>query len=249
MLLSCTKTTTETIINDVVQIGSLRGNVQVFNLYNINPHNDSVLVVIEGTHYSALTDTNGNWQIDSLSTGTYSISFSKPGYSTWKNTSYSFIGGGIVPFLYGVSLYLTQIPHFPIFLDGITIPRLNSYDSASIYGHVTITSGYGKERIFIVSSKSKNDLGTNPRVALSPLLNTMIRETFQYPDANTFQVRYDGFSRFFDGFNSGDTIYIRAYPNMNQHDYVGYYYFDVQSRKYVVTGCGEGSNILTAVVL
>jgi len=51
-----------------------------------------VLVQLDCTSFSAITDTAGLWIIHNLPSKTYSLTFSKEGCSTWKDESYSFLG-------------------------------------------------------------------------------------------------------------------------------------------------------------
>jgi hypothetical protein len=77
--------------------GDLKGTVSLYDShFNLVSDKSGVLVQAEGTSFSGISDTGGNWIIHDLPTRTYSLSFSKSGYGTMKNTSFSFVGGGTV---------------------------------------------------------------------------------------------------------------------------------------------------------
>lgn len=54
----------------------------------------SVTVTVEGTAFSAQTDTRGHWEITNLPPGTYILSFTKSGYGEQKVFDKRFVGGG-----------------------------------------------------------------------------------------------------------------------------------------------------------
>ena len=65
-----------------------RGSVKLYsedNSFEINKN--LVLVRLEGTGFETLTDTAGKWTLNLVPQGTYTIVYSKPGYSTAKRFS------------------------------------------------------------------------------------------------------------------------------------------------------------------
>lgn len=65
-----------------------RGSVKLYaedNSFEINKN--LVLVRLEGTGFETLTDTAGKWTLNLIPQGTYTIVYSKPGYSSAKRFS------------------------------------------------------------------------------------------------------------------------------------------------------------------
>ena len=128
--------------------GDLTGRVSLMDSKgNTVSDRSGVTVQAEGTAFSATTDTAGYWTITNLPGGTYSISFSKPTYNTWKNTAYQFVGGGLTWFGVnfpnnGSELTLIQSPTYTITLDSIQLAgsaHLEQYDSLGyIYRYDTL---------------------------------------------------------------------------------------------------------------
>ncbi len=53
-----------------------------------------VIAQIEGTTIADTSDNTGSWKLDSVSSGSYTITFSKTGYSTMKYPGTQFVGNG-----------------------------------------------------------------------------------------------------------------------------------------------------------
>ncbi len=78
-------------------IGALYGRVTLYDVDSINiTDNSNIAVSIEGSNLASLTDRNGWWRMNGLTTGNYTLVFSKAGYGTYKDFSYQFIGGDSV---------------------------------------------------------------------------------------------------------------------------------------------------------
>jgi hypothetical protein len=120
-----------------VVTGDLTGNVGLYDSHgNEIFDRRNVLVQVEGTSLSAISDSVGNWVIHDLPTQTYIIAFSKTGYGTLKNTSFSFIGGGSVS--YGNRVYLYQPLNFSISLDSLS----TIYETTGNYNNSGYLSGH-----------------------------------------------------------------------------------------------------------
>jgi hypothetical protein len=52
-----------------------------------------IKVTMEGTAYSAITDSAGNWSMHDLPTGSYNIIFEKDGYQPYRRFSFYFVAG------------------------------------------------------------------------------------------------------------------------------------------------------------
>jgi hypothetical protein len=92
-----------------------RGSVRLQaedNSFEINKN--LVLVRLEGTGFETLTDTAGKWTLNLVPQGTYTIAYSKPGYSTAKRFSVRCDG------------------KFPVIVKPMTLAQLPSYSVDAI---------------------------------------------------------------------------------------------------------------------
>lgn len=244
ILFGCTRNTLESDNATLQLTGTLRGSVELHNLNDsLSKHLEGVRIEIEGTNFSALTDTLGNWEIQNLPTRTYSISFSKISYSTWKNTAYSFLGGGVVPFnSLEKSIILVEIPTYKVYLDSIKMPT--SSNSGEVYCHTDKYTSSSEPTVVYIASKEKKLLDNPPRTLKT---NNSFSNTERFHKDSIYYlsipVYYNEARGLLNGFNHGDTIYVRAYPFHFSETY-----YDINARNTVIPGCGEGSNTLTAMV-
>jgi len=132
--------TDETLISPQL-MGKLKGTVVLYDTHgNRVADRSDVLIHPEGSIYSTRTDANGNWTFDNIPTQTYSLEFSKSGYTTIKNTSYSFVGGGTV--IYPDTVYLSQLVPYTVVIDSVIAvyndPPYNfNEDLGYIRGHIS----------------------------------------------------------------------------------------------------------------
>src|SRR5947207_12035210 len=75
--------------------GTLIGYVNLFDVYgNLQDNAGGVQVSMEGLARTAVTDSTGRFELDSVVTGTYNLDFSISGYGSQKIISLEFTGGG-----------------------------------------------------------------------------------------------------------------------------------------------------------
>jgi hypothetical protein len=121
--------------------GKLKGTVVLYDTHgNRVADRSGVLIQAEGTSYSTRTDAGGNWTLDNIPTQTYSLEFTKDGYAPYKNTSYSFVGGGTV--LYRDTVYLSQLMPYTVVIDSVYAayndwPYYTYEDLGYVSGHIT----------------------------------------------------------------------------------------------------------------
>jgi hypothetical protein len=221
--------------------GTFRGKVFLYTEQGGYAQNSSgVTVQIEGTPYSAITDSTGSWEIKNLPTRTCSISFSKLGYLTWKNTSYVFIGGGILS--YG-QVYLKPTTKYQVTLDAILLPA--GYNAGNIYGHVSpkLPSGVYLRVSYLASHKPTMNIDDSTTYST-------ITEAYNYyttwDTLGNFQssLPSPGFNTGYPApFTVGDTMYVQAYGYIYTEQY-----YDIATDKQIVTGYGKGSNVLSGIV-
>jgi hypothetical protein len=223
--------------------GDLTGNVILVNSdMNTVQDRSGATVSAEGTTFSAMTDTAGYWTIKGLPAGTYSVSFTKPGYDIYKNTSFQFVGGGLLWFELG-SVTLYQPPSYTITLDTIK-PRSISRDSVAdsisgIYGHFSVIPSDAKPLSWrIIISKDPNP-SIDPTTEVDYFDFQSGNGSYAGKNPNDFIIDLGYFN--FSNIQSGQTLYVRAYPTGN--GLRGY--FDVKTHSNVYTGYGAASNILS----
>ncbi len=248
------------------KIGNLEG--QVYQVTDgegtLATDRSGITVRAEGTSFFGITDTAGYWVIKDLPEGTYSINFSKPGYDTFKNTSFQFVGGGT--YWFGRT-GLGQTPTYSVTIDSIqpkgyfdgrefdSITIVARYDSAShnfaydtTHRTVKIGNFLYNARLFGHFSQDKAACviigGTNP--------NPDISEKSSYIGSNYISIdpRYpynkgstpNSFVIDLQGNPEGTKVYVKAYA---ENAYSGTYYFDIATHKNVLLGIGQSSNIVS----
>ena len=233
------------------QTGTLRGKVSLYDARSrLVSDRSGVLVQFEGTPYSTVSDTGGNWSVSNLPTATYSISFSKPGYATFKNTSYSFIGGGIVRYNNGSVQYLYQPPQYTITIDAIIPPKNVYSDSLKkmvqqngyIYGHTSDNTPDSVSLQVLYVTSHKPNFDPNDPTSYTLLWGNQITSSSLSDSIINIALNNWPGEGVFTRFSSGDSIYIRAYPAS------GSSYYDIKSDRTIIVGLGPSSNLLSAVI-
>lgn len=213
-----------------------------------------VLIQCEGTSFSAVSASDGSWVIHNLPTRNLSISFSKDGFSTFKITSYQFIGGGAQRI---GTTELWQPCRFSITIDGFIIPRPDTtitFDSAgghftnhivrggSIYAH---TSDDAPDSIYLNvyylfgRSESMNPIDPSSYVLRTGAITPQ-------PNKSVGSVNFSSNLSYasFSNFTPGERVYVKAFPFINVTQY-----YDVRSGTSITSGgYGKESNVLSAVL-
>ena len=265
----CSNSTTNDAGNNTTVIGDLTGRVTLADNHGLPMTDKSgVLVQCEGTSYSAVTDTGGVWTIHNLPSRTYSLTFSKPGFFTWRDRSYSFLGGGVVrysfDYIYNSTLYsgvvvtIVGIPEYTIQLDGLLLPiytyidsQLTQMTSGSIYGHSSMNTPSGTPLgVYFISSRSPSLSLDDPSSYVNTYSSLEDNGTVKFTNSpathdTAANLTITNFPKLLNGFLPGDKIYVRAYPSFNSGWF--FYYDDIEDRLIPVHS-NNGSNILSAIV-
>lgn len=236
------------------KIGNLEG--QVDYLYNIDnaklSDRSGITVSAEGTAFSGVTDSAGYWKIKDLPEGTYSINFSKPGFDTYKNTSFQFVGGGTLWF---GRIAMGQPPAYTVTIDSIqeknhlngrrvdSIIVIDRYDTINDFGKdsivfagrdtihhfVTVYDKHVSPTLYGHFSQEKGSCqfiaGTDPALTIYDK-NSYSATANTYIDPTYPYNKGNGPNSFFldiDNFPTGAKIYVRAYP---WYSYPGSAYFE-----------------------
>ncbi len=231
--------------------GTLVGTIIRLNDYRGRSMSDKsgVLVSCEGTSYSALTDSDGNWIIHDLPSRTYVISFSKPGFYTWKDLGFPFTGGGVMRYnniYFSGSVELGEFAKFTVTLDAVIMPKGTAL--GGIYGHTSSNTPdsaivgmhviFGRTPQLTAEDESSYLLGYNfPNGLTSP---TGGRDTTVSLASVMNKNVYSSM-----GFVSGETVYVRAYPLLGNPQAI----YDPLTNKYKQIGYSlTGSNVLSGIM-
>jgi len=188
--------------NDSPQTLALSGDIIGSSvLYDIDGNqiaNDTgITVSVEGENHTTTTNSLGQWDLVGLTTGTYNIDISKPGYGTRKILDFQFVGGGQAD-AGNVGLY--QIPTYSV----------TKLSDTTINGNVILNG--------TLSSPLPTNLmvayitvffDTTSSVSLDP------KNYLTWSNINTIDTMFSegvaSLEKF--GFNSGQTAYAIAYTS------------------------------------
>ncbi len=221
--------------------GSLAGFVALY-LSDGTPTNPvGVTVSIQGTSFSTTSDSTGKWQINDLTTGAYTVLYTKTGYGMSEQQSVQFVGG--TDFL--GTVYMSQPPPCAISLNGF------SSISDSIGFQVGFTIGNITPGCVAVALIA---VGKNPDVNAADPTKYLYSITEGNYGPNTLLSIYKQ-NLYEAGFARGEQAYIVAYT-LYQYDGSGSYlnggsytfYVDDATGRYVYTSLGTASNVIPLTV-
>lgn len=141
--------------SDELPGSQLRGSVRLLsedNSFAINKN--LVLVKLEGTGFETLTDTAGRWTLNLIPKGTYTILYSKPGYSNVKR--FSVRSDGAMPVIVN-PITLVQTPPFTV--DSISLAIKG--DSLEILCRINQISDIQRRIILYIDSNVIDPLQRN----------------------------------------------------------------------------------------
>lgn len=200
VILSCIGCMDSRVISpDELPGSQLRGSVRLLsedNSFAINKN--LVLVKLEGTGFETLTDTAGRWTLNLIPKGTYTILYSKPGYSNVKR--FSVRSDGAMPVIVN-PITLVQIPSFTV--DSISLVIKN--DSLEIVCRINQISDIQRRIILYIDSNTIDASQRNQYVFTD--IGLIIE-----PGNSIGSIRIP-LSRFYDsGFISGRNVHCAGFP-------------------------------------
>ncbi len=181
--------------------GNISGLVTLIDTNGIQPVNKSgVTITIEGTSYTATTDSTGKWQINNVSTGNYTIDISKNTYGMTKIQNYQFVGGGTT---YTGNQFLSEVPNFTV----SNLAYTTGSGRITVTGTLTYTSAQANGRNIIIF------VGNSSGVSSTPALNLGTVAAYDSSQGTTFSVNItdETFSNL--GLGQGSTAYLIAYAS------------------------------------
>lgn len=256
-LAGCSDSNTSTTNTGDGVTGDLIGSVLLADHRGRAMTNHSgVTVQIEGTSFSTITDTAGNWTIHNLPSKTYAITFSKPEFYSYRDASFSFLGGTPVryrtPLRNDSYVRLGGLPRFTVSLDAIIMPRKTTIDS-------TNTILYTNGELYAHTSDDAPDsvtIGAYVIISRDPNLRIEDPSTYFYlmPVQGMTYARKDtvvnfgttlGYTWFFsEKVHTGDMLYFKGYPvigNPMQYD-------PIKNQDVFIGYSTTASNVLSAVM-
>ncbi len=218
--------------------GSMTGFVTLFQSDGSRASDHSgVIVCIQGTSRSAMTDSTGKWTISGVSTGTYNVTYTKQSYGMSEQQGVQFVGGDIA--CYAGKIIMAQPPFFLVALD----PVKTIADSNALYVSFT-TAGVAKgiEIAFLIA------VGTDSSVSASDptkyLYSAIFTNVSNSGAANVFASTLGS-----AGFTSGTPAYVVAYPLCYYNGGFEYSsYLDHATGRTGYTSLGAASSVIRLIV-
>lgn len=185
--------------------GTLSGFVALINADGGEPVNRSgVVVSIDGMSQSATTDSTGMWSIANLTTGIYTLTYSKAGYADTKSIQVQFVGGGARNI--GV-VNMCEPPAFGV--DSVWTRMPKGGDSNSVYlGVLANNSITGPYKVILFFGNAQN-VSWKPSTYQTASAENMLFKAGLDSSSIRLQpinLATDGYS-----FDSGDTVYAAVY--------------------------------------
>jgi hypothetical protein len=210
------------------RMGTIHGIIALYDTLEIPIHDNSgVKVSIEGTDFSSVTDTSGNWKLDSIPIGTYALVFQKENFPTQKRYNNFLIGGDTI----GVFGVMYQIYNDSVVFDSLVF---SNYFHTTIYYHFNkpqIDNDYSYRQMRAFFSKSDQISLINPSSYTATIGFDIDKYSYQF-QTNTLISFYTNF--FSDnGFKHGEKIYMALYaggPSSNAG------YLDLKTGKIIYDG-------------
>ncbi|MBS1537572.1 MAG: hypothetical protein JST20_07480 [Bacteroidetes bacterium] len=190
-------------------IGSISGSVSLVNSIN----SSGVEIKLLETSQSTLSDSLGNWVINDVKAGIYTIVCSKSTYGTSKLLNYQFIGGGISRI--STNIQLTKIPEYTANnLEIIESPK-DEIGQLSCFLEFTPKAPSNEQRIFrFYFSKYKYFLPSTSNYFYTTTYSGIMDNPF-----SELTVRFKGIAATLKNklsssslipFSKGDTVYVVA---------------------------------------
>jgi hypothetical protein len=253
--------------SDSALVGDMVGFVDLYDstyssyIYGRVSGHSEATISIDGTPFTATSDSIGKWTMKNIPAGTYNITISKSGYAMVKLIAYKFIGNG-TDFLERISLYKVPLLH----PDLVTRPFYDYYTyfwRDTLYVDRGDTIRYAQDSVYhplgiatftgsVAEDFSYGDIGhrymdfylgktenIDPLDPNSFIYTTGPLDANRNSDPNSFLADLYDLNLFRDslymlGFNSGEKIYIAAYVCTAPCRYI--YFTDINTGKHIYTG-------------
>jgi hypothetical protein len=203
---------------------------------------------MEGTPYSAVTDSAGNWTMKDLPTGAYNIVYSKDGYDSYRVFGYQFVGGGDVYLTLPTSLPPTSYVILYKSVADISVVGLNVARTQEIvqgiFGYYLdgriIPATPGLMALIFVGHDST--VSSDPSTFIFSTHTTAFDASGHLPN----DAALGSNSLYAAGFKKGEKAYVVAYVAFNTMDY---YYLDPRCGCNIFMGRGHIRSNVVAIDL
>ncbi len=240
LIAGCTTTTNVTDVQ-TMSTGKIEGSVQLVEM-DCSPSASSAgaTVALLGTNYATQSDSNGNWVLDSIPAGYYTIHISKPGFEEYFDGLFPFVGGGTDIFARGLTL--ARIRTWKVTLSPVAVRR-----SIFIAPNYMDTSFPCSDTPTVVDS-ARNDYSSTANlyyfVGRHPTVNSVDKSDW-VNFGNDPGIIYPKLGN--PNEHSGDTLYLVAYV-ATCNNAVSYDYYSGDTLKSVFSGLGPPSNVVKIVL-
>jgi len=182
--------------------GAITGKVYLYADNNsLIQDKSGVLVTIDGGSSSAISSSDGFWNLTSVPAGVHNMVFSKTGFMTQKVFGFQFVGGGTV---FWGNMALAQIPSVSVTQLKLTGPDANH----ALHIQVTISSSDSIYRdVGIIFDKIP--------ISLSSTVSFLFDDGYYIqPDSTSFSynIQFSDYLKAEYGVATGSKLYVRAYP-------------------------------------
>jgi hypothetical protein len=207
-LLGACKDSTTIVENEV---GIIRGTVTLFDINgSALPDRSGAIISIQGTSYQTASQSNGDFQLNNIPAGIYTVIVTKPDYDTELTSSYQFSGAG-TQFLQGEVIQAVPFDSLPIVSVSIsstvvktdsngvrdTIPYYGIHATSTVSGPDSTTLKYYEWLIFDATRDTGSDIINQGILASIPSKPIMLFDS----SGSYYQYKY---------MKSGDTVYIET---------------------------------------
>jgi hypothetical protein len=207
----------------------MTGLVSLYQSDGNQTNASGVTVTLRGTSLSTTTDSTGQWTINGINAGTYTIVYTMAGYGTMEQQGVQFVGGGLD---FVGTIELVQPPTFTVVINS------HGYEFNDDYIDYTIEGNNGEGGFVLVA------VGTDSTVSASDPTKYLYAYWSETTDSiGTFYISIPAL--YGAGFKSHTTAYAVAYPLNNDGGYEYFAsYLDDSTGRQVYPSLGARSNVV-----
>ncbi len=219
--------------------GNMTGFVTLFQSDGSGATDKSgVTVSIQGTSLSATTDSTGKWSMNGLTTGSYTVTYTKVGYGMTEQQGVQFVGGDEAYFL--GKILMSEPPNFSVSLDPIkTVADSNAFVVWFKVNAMQWTEVYG----LIAVGTDSNVNGADPTKYLFSTMS-LVDNFLGTPDTSAQEISISESTLQAAGFISGEPAYVVVYPLGTKYSS----YLDHTTGRTAYTSLGAPSSVIRLIV-
>ncbi len=227
--------------------GSITGVVQLFNSDGSQPIDRSgVTVSIPGTSFSTTTDSLGQWTISNLTSGSYTITETKPGYGMSEQQDVQLVSGTVVVvgtigrnIVVSEDIIMAQPPDFTVSVDSIPSTSDSTFNVWFTSSGLNSSGNY-----FLIAIGNDSYVNATQPNSYIYTNNGFINTGNNHGEAIIYASDLE-----YAGFKSGMTAYLVVYPL--GHYYAGPMYssyYDIAAGRTIYTSLGTSSKVFKVTI-